>query len=119
MGRAVVLVQLTVDGLKATFAATGSTSVVLVPPEVLTTRFPVAAPAGTVVTISVLVQSPALAMSAVSGPPVALVNSTWPEAAAWPLPKFEPRMTTVAPIGADGTVALLTRVTTGGPDGPV
>jgi hypothetical protein len=90
MGRAVVLVQLTVDGLKATFAATVNTTGVLVPPDVLTTRLPVAAPAGTVVTIRELVQSPALAMSAVSGPPVPFVKSTCPDAAAWPLPKFDP-----------------------------
>ena len=66
------------DGLNATFAASVNTTGVLVPPEVFTTRFPVAAPAGTVVTMSVLLQSPALAMVAVSGPPDAFEKRTTP-----------------------------------------
>src|SRR2546425_11652416 len=67
----------------------------------------------------VLLQSPGLAMVAVSGPPDALVKSTTPVAAAWLPPKFEPSRTMVAPSGAAGAVAPLTVVTTGGRESPV
>jgi len=89
-GRGVVLVQLTLDGLNATFATRVNVTGVLAPPEVWMTTGPVAAPAGTVVTMSVVVQSPGLAIVAVTVPPDPFENSTCPAAAAWLAPKFEP-----------------------------
>src|SRR5437899_3336549 len=93
----------------------------LVPPEVSTNRvsLPTGTPAGTVVTISRFVQSPALAMSAVSRPPAVVENTTCPEAALALAPKLLPSMTTVAPIVPDGRVAPFTTMTAGGPEGPV
>jgi hypothetical protein len=86
----VVLIQLTVDGLNATFAATVNVTGVLVPPTVFTTTFPVAAPAGTVVTITVFVQSPVLAIVAVTVLPEPLEKRTCPVAAVWLVPRFDP-----------------------------
>ena len=69
-----VAVQLIVDGLNATFWLTVKVRGVLVPPTVFTTRLPVAAPAGTDVTIRVFVQSLGLAITAATEPPLPLAN---------------------------------------------
>jgi len=87
-GNAVVVVQLIVDGLNATFWVTVKVRGVLVPPTVFTTRLPVAAPEGTDVTIRVFVQSLALAMTAATVPPLPLANSTCPVPCV--APRLEP-----------------------------
>jgi len=87
-----VAVQLTVDGLNATFATTVKMTGVLVPPAVSTNRvsLPSGTPVGTVVTIRLLVQSPAIEMVAVSRPPAVVENTTWPDARLWLVPKLLP-----------------------------
>src|SRR5262245_24142718 len=87
------------------------------PAEVWTTTFPLTAPVGTVVTISVLVQSLGLAMGAATVSPPASANHTWLPPCV--LPKLDPSMTTVLPEGPEGCVAPLMLRTTGGPpEGP-
>src|SRR5512135_3004934 len=115
-GSALVAVHVMVDGLKAAFWLSVKVIALLVPPEVFTTTGPVAAPAGTVVTMKVLLQSPAFAITALTVPPVPLEKSTAPD--PWAAPKFCPSITTVLPVGPDGWVAPLTSARTGGPEGP-
>src|SRR5438552_15175974 len=118
-GNALVLVQEIVDGLNGAPAESVNVMGVLVPLLVWTTRLPVAAPLGTVVMMNVSPQSLGLAMVAAIVPPVPFENSTVPDTVVGVLPKPDPSIRMVLPVGPLGSVAPLTAVTTGGPDGPV
>jgi hypothetical protein len=108
-----------VEGLKVACWVTVNVTGILVPPTVFTTKFPVAAPEGTVVTMSVPVQSVAAAIVPATVPPLPLLNNTEPPAVVWSGPKFDPVITTTLPIGAAGEVAPLIALTIGGPEGGV
>jgi len=113
-----VPVQAIADGLNGAPAERLNVIGVLVPLLVWTTRFPVAAPVGTVVMMNVSPQSFGLAMVAAIVPPVPFENSTLPDTVVGVLPNPDPSMRMVLPVGPLGSVAPLTSVTTG-PDGPV
>src|SRR5579884_382998 len=115
-GSGVVALHEIVDGLKAAFCVTVKVSESLVPSAVTTRTGPVAAVPGTVVTMNVLVQSAAVAMTAVSAPPPLFANSTTLD--PWVAPKFDPWRITVLPVGPDGLSAPFTLFKTGGPLGP-
>src|SRR5437867_3068519 len=107
-----------IDGLNAAFWVMVKTIGALVPADVRTVRLPVAAPLGTAVRMKLAVQSPALAITAATVPPLPLEKSTWPD--PWVAPKFWPSMITVLPAGPEGSVAPLIAATTGRrPEGPV
>src|SRR5579884_1458448 len=110
-GSGVVALHEIVDGLKAAFCVTVKVSESLVPSAVTTRTGP-----GTVVTMNVLVQSAAVAMTAVSAPPPLFANSTTLD--PWVAPKFDPWRITVLPVGPDGLSAPFTLFKTGGPLGP-